>query len=338
MSEEKVGEAMNKDIRAKIVGVGNYYPDKVLTNHDLEKMVDTSDEWITTRTGIKERRITAENETTSDMAARAAKNAMKNAGIEASEIDLIILATVTPDMNFPSTACFVQQKIKAINAAALDISAACSGFPYALSIAQAYIQTGQFATIMIVAADKLSSITDWEDKNTCVLFGDGAGACILRSTTSKNGLLSLYLGSDGRKSDLLCMPGGGSANPITHKMIDERLHYVKMRGSELFKIAIKKMVLSAEKALEKCDMTIEDIDMLVPHQANIRIIKAVGARLNLKDEQVYTNLEKHGNLSAASTITALNDAILTKAVKENDIIVLSAFGGGLTWGGAVIRW
>ena len=338
MSEEKVGEAMNKDIRAKIVGVGNYYPDKVLTNHDLEKMVDTSDEWITTRTGIKERRIAAENETTSDMAARAAKNAMKNAGIEASEIDLIILATVTPDMNFPSTACFVQQKIKAINAVALDVSAACSGFPYALSIAQAYIQTGQFATIMIVAADKLSSITDWEDKNTCVLFGDGAGACILRSTTSKNGLLSLYLGSDGRKSDLLCMPGGGSANPITHKMIDERLHYVKMRGSELFKIAIKKMVLSAEKALEKCDMTIEDIDMLVPHQANIRIIKAVGARLNLKDEQVYTNLEKHGNLSAASTITALNDAILTKAVKENDIIVLSAFGGGLTWGGAVIRW
>jgi 3-oxoacyl-[acyl-carrier-protein] synthase-3 len=329
---------MDKGIRARIVGVGNYYPQKVLTNHDLEKMVDTSDEWITTRTGIKERRIAAENETTSDMAAKAAKRALKNAGIEAHEIELIILATVTPDMNFPSTACFVQQKIKANNAAAVDISAACSGFPYALSMVQAYIQTGQYKTIMIVAADKLSSITDWQDRNTCVLFGDGAGACIIKPTTSKNGILSLYLGSDGRQSDLLYIPGGGSAHPITHQMIDERLHYVKMRGSELFKIAIKKMVLSAEKALERAGMTIKDIDMLVPHQANIRIIKAVGKRLELNDEQVYTNLEKHGNLSAASTITALNDAVLTQAVKKDDIIVLSAFGGGLTWGGAVIRW
>jgi 3-oxoacyl-[acyl-carrier-protein] synthase-3 len=329
---------MNKGIRAKIVGVGNYYPQKVLTNHDLEKMVDTSDEWITTRTGIKERRIAAENETTSDMAAKAAKRALKNAGIEAHEIELIILATVTPDMNFPPTACFLQQKIKANNAAAVDISAACSGFPYALSMAQAYVQTGQYKTIMIVAADKLSSITDWQDRNTCVLFGDGAGACIIKPTTSKNGILSLYLGSDGRQSDLLYIPGGGSANPITHQMIDERLHYVKMRGSELFKIAIKKMVLSAEKALERSGMTIKDIDMLVPHQANIRIIKAVGKRLELNDDQVYTNLEKHGNLSAASTITALNDAVLKQAVKKDDIIVLSAFGGGLTWGGAVIRW
>jgi 3-oxoacyl-[acyl-carrier-protein] synthase-3 len=329
---------MNKGIRAKIVGVGNYYPQKVLTNHDLEKMVDTSDEWITTRTGIKERRIAAENETTSDMAAKAAKRALKNAGIEAHEIELIILVTVTPDMNFPSTACFLQQKIKANNAAAVDISAACSGFPYALSMAQAYVQTGQYKTIMIVAADKLSSITDWQDRNTCVLFGDGAGACIIKPTTSKNGILSLYLGSDGRQSDLLYIPGGGSANPITHQMIDERLHYVKMRGSELFKIAIKKMVLSAEKALERSGMTIKDIDMLVPHQANIRIIKAVGKRLELNDDQVYTNLEKHGNLSAASTITALNDAVLKQAVKKDDIIVLSAFGGGLTWGGAVIRW
>lgn len=329
---------MNKEIRAKIVGVGNYYPKKVLTNHDLEKMVDTSDEWITTRTGIKERRIAADDETTSDMAAKAAKQALKNAGMEAADIELIILATVTPDMNFPSTACFVQQKIKAFNAAAVDISAACSGFPYALSIAQALIKAGQYKRIMIIAADKLSSITDWQDRNTCVLFGDGAGACILEPTTSENGILSIYLGSDGRKADLLYIPGGGSANPITHKMIDERLPYVKMRGSELFKIAIKKMVASAQKALEKCGLKVEDIDMLVPHQANIRIIKAVGKRLNLPDEQVFTNLERHGNLSAASTITALNEAVLTNAIKKGDIVVLSAFGGGLTWGGAVIRW
>jgi 3-oxoacyl-[acyl-carrier-protein] synthase-3 len=329
---------MTNEIRAKIVGVGNYYPEKVLTNHDLEKMVDTSDEWITTRTGIKERRIAADDESTSDMGAKAAKAALKNASMDASEIEMIILATVTPDMNFPSTACFVQQKIKACNAAAVDISAACSGFPYALTMAQALIQNKTYKNIMIVAADKLSSITDWTDRNTCVLFGDGAGACILKPTTSKNGVLSAYLGSDGRKSDLLYIPGGGSANPITHKMIDEKLHYVKMRGSELFKVAIKEMVNSAETALEKCGMGVDDIDMLVPHQANIRIIKAVGKRLNLKDEQVFTNLELHGNLSAASTITALNEAILTKAIKKDDIVVLSAFGGGLTWGGAVIRW
>lgn len=329
---------MTDKIRAKIVGVGNYYPKKVLTNRDLEKMVETSDEWITTRTGIKERRIAADDETTSDMGSKAAKAALKQAGMDASEIEMIILATVTPDMNFPSTACFLQQKIKAHNAASVDISAACSGFPYALSIAKALIQNGTYKNVMIVAADKLSSITDWTDRNTCVLFGDGAGACILKPTTSKNGILSVYLGSDGRKSELLYIPGGGSANPITHEMIDQKLHYVKMRGSELFKVAIKEMVNSAETALKMCNMTIDDIDMLVPHQANIRIIKAVGKRLNLKDEQVFTNLQRHGNLSAASTITALNEAVLSNAIKEDDIVVLSAFGGGLTWGGAVIRW
>lgn len=329
---------MNKETRAKIIGVGNYYPEKILTNHDLEQMVDTSDEWIITRTGVKERRIAAPGEATSHMAAKAAKEAMKNAQILPSEIDLIIVVTVTPDMNFPSTACFVQQRIKATNAACMDLSAACAGFPYALCVSQALIKSAQYKTILVIAADKLSSITDWKDRNTCVLFGDGAGACILRPTNSNKGVLSVYLGSDGRKADLLYVPGGGSLNPASYRIIDERMQYIKMRGSELFKIAVKKMVDCAHEALKLCKMTTDDIDMLVPHQANIRIIKAVGKRLNLEDKKVFINLEKYGNMSAASTVTALNEAVLKKVIKSDDIVVLSTFGGGLTWGGAVIRW
>ncbi|MFC1675138.1 beta-ketoacyl-ACP synthase III [Candidatus Omnitrophota bacterium] len=320
-----------------IIGLGSHVPKKVLTNADLEKMVETSDEWITTRTGIKERRLVAKGEAASDLAVKAAKEALRDAKIKAEDLDLIIVATITPDMQFPSTACFVQKGLGAKKAAALDISAACAGFIYALSIANQFISRGVYRHVLVIASEVLSSITDWKDRNTCVLFGDGAGALVL-SEVKSGGILSTYLGSDGTNSDLLMLPAGGSRNPVSRETIKNRLHYIKMQGNELFKIAVNVMVESPKVALRQVGMDSHDVDLLVPHQANLRIINAVAKRLQIPLNKIYINIERYGNMSAASTAVALVEAAKEGRMKRSDIVVLDAFGGGLVWGACVIKW
>jgi len=321
-----------------IAGVGSYVPKKVLTNADLEKMVDTSDEWITTRTGIKERHIAAAQEFTSDMAAEAAKKAMAHAGITPEQIDLITIATITPDMPFPSTACLVQRKIGAFRAAAFDVEAACSGFIYGLEIAQQFIMSRTYDTVLVVGAEKLSSIVDWQDRNTCVLFGDGAGAAVLQNRPNAHGLLTAVMGADGRKADLLFMAGGGSKCPATAESVASRMHYLRMEGKETFKSAVQAMQTAAEEALRRCEVDISRIKLIIPHQANRRIIDAVAERLGASQDQVFVNLHKYGNTSAASVAIALDEAIKSGRVQHGDLILIVAFGAGLTWGAAVIEW
>jgi 3-oxoacyl-[acyl-carrier-protein] synthase III len=321
-----------------ITGVGSHVPIKVLTNTELEKMVETSDDWITSRTGIKERRICATDEFTSDLAANAARKAMERANVTPDQIDLIIVATITPDMPFPSTACLVQHKIGAKRAAAFDLEAACSGFIYALEIAQQFIMSRTYDTVLVIGAEKLSSIVDWQDRNTCVLFGDGAGAAILQNRPNSHGLLTAVMGADGEKADLLFMPGGGSRCPATAESITSRMHYLRMEGKETFKNAIQAMQTAAEEALKRCDLDISRIKCIIPHQANRRIIDAVGERLGAKPEQLFVNLHKYGNTSAASVAIALDEAVESGAVKTGDLILLVVFGAGLTWGAAVIEW
>jgi 3-oxoacyl-[acyl-carrier-protein] synthase III len=321
-----------------ITGVGSYVPEKILTNADLEKMVETSDEWITTRTGIKERRIAAADEFTSDLAAKAAAAAMKMAGVTPDEIDLIIIATLTPDMPFPSTACLVQCKLGAMRAAALDIEAACSGFIYALEIGQQFVTSRTYETVLVVGAEKLSSIVNWKDRNTCVLFGDGAGAAILQNRPNSHGLLTAVMGADGSKADLLSMPGGGSACPATPESVAKGLHYLRMDGKETFKNAVNAMVFAATEAMRRCEIDITKIKCVIPHQANQRIIDAVGDRLDAKPEQLFINLHKYGNTSAASVAIALSEAVAAKKIAHGDLVLLVVFGAGLTWGAAVIEW
>jgi 3-oxoacyl-[acyl-carrier-protein] synthase-3 len=321
-----------------ITGVGSYVPDKILTNAELEKMVDTSDEWITSRTGIKQRRIAAADEFTSDLASKAALRAMKNAGVVADQIDLIIVATITPDMPFPSTACLVQKKIGAKRAAAFDLEAACSGFIYALEIAQQFIMSRTYDTVLVIGAEKLSSITDWQDRNTCVLFGDGAGAAVLQNRPNAHGLLTAVMGADGDKADLLFMQGGGSRCPATVASVNARLHYLRMEGKEAFKNAVQAMQRAAEEALRRCELTVSQIKCIIPHQANQRIVDAVGERLGAKPEQLFLNLEKYGNTSAASVAIALDEAVESGRIQRGDLILLVVFGAGLTWGAAVIEW
>ncbi|MDD5687972.1 MAG: ketoacyl-ACP synthase III [Elusimicrobia bacterium] len=321
----------------EIIGIGSYLPEKILTNNDLEKIVDTTDEWITTRTGIKERRIAKDTEATSDLGIKAARKAIEKAKISPDEIDAIIVATITPDMFFPSTACFIQKEIKAKNAAAFDVSAACSGFIYSIAIARDFIRCNTYKTILIIGAETLSRITDWEDRNICVLLGDGAGAVLLRKTDSSSDILSTYLKADGNASDLLFLPAGGSRNPASHKTIDNRLHYMKMEGNKIFKIAVRAMTEAAIKAIEMANITCDDVKLIIPHQANIRIIEAVADQLKVPMEKVFLNIHKYGNTSAASTPIALEEAISEGKVKKGDIVVLVAFGGGLTWGATVIR-
>ena len=292
-----------------ITGVGSYVPAKILTNAHLEKMVDTSDEWITTRTGIKSRRQAAKDEFTSDMAAHAAQRAMKMAGVTADQIDLIIVATITPDMPFPATACLVQQKIGARRAAAFDVEAACSGFIYALEIGQQFIMSRTYDTVLVIGAEKLSSITDWTDRNTCVLFGDGAGAAILQSRPGSHGLLTAVMGADGAKSNLIYMPGGGSRRPASADSVAAKLHYLKMDGRETFKNAVQAMCHAAQEALRRCELDISKIKCVIPHQANRRIIDAVGERLGATPEQLFINVDRYGNTSAASVAIALDEAV-----------------------------
>jgi len=321
-----------------ITGVGSYVPTRVLTNAELEKMVSTSDEWIVSRTGIQERRIAAADEFTSDLAAHAARRAMERAGVTPDQIDLIIVASITPDMPFPSTACLVQQKIGAYRAAGFDLEAACAGFIYALEVGQQFIMSRTYDTVMVIGAEKLSSIVDWEDRNTCVLFGDGAGAAILQNRPDSHGLLTAVMGADGSKAGLLFMEGGGSRCPATADSVAARRHFLKMEGKETFKNAVQAMQTAAQEALRRCEIDISRIKCIIPHQANRRIIDAVGQRLGAKPEQLFINLHKYGNTSAASVAIALDEAVQSGRVQVGDLLLLMVFGAGLTWGAAVIEW
>jgi len=321
-----------------ISGVGSYVPAKVLTNAELARMVETTDEWITTRTGIKERRIAAKNEFTSDLATQAALRAMHRAGVTASHLDLIVVATITPDMPFPSTACLVQRKLGAYRAAAFDLEAACSGFIYGLEIAQQFIMSRTYDTVLVIGAEKLSSIVDWKDRNTCVLFGDGAGAAVLQNRPNSHGLLTAVMGADGRKANLLFMAGGGSRCPASSESVAAGLHYARMEGKETFKSAVQAMQTAAEEALRRCEIDISRIKCIIPHQANLRIIEAVGERLGARPEQLFVNLHKYGNTSAASVAIALDEAVSSGRIQRGDLILLVVFGAGLTWGAAVIEW
>ena len=299
-----------------IAAVGSYVPERILTNQELEKIVDTSDDWITSRTGIKARRIAAKDEFTSDIATRAALKAIERAAISPEKIDLIIVATITPDMPFPSTACLVQQKIGARRAAAFDIEAACSGFIFGLEIGQQFIMSRTYDTVLVIGAEKLSSIIDWKDRNTCVLFGDGAGAAILQHRPEAHGLLTACMGADGSKADLLSMPGGGSRCPATLESVSSGLHFLRMDGKETFKSAVNAMCTAAQEALRRCELDISQIKCVIPHQANRRIIDAVGDRLGVKPEQVFVNLEKFGNTSAASVAIALDEAVQSGRIQR----------------------
>lgn len=325
--------------RAKIIGLGSYAPERILSNQDLEKMVDTSDEWIFSRTGIRERHLAAEGEDTSDMCVNAAEVAFESSGLVASDIDLIIVATVTPDFRLPSTSCMIQKKIKAVNSATMDVVAACAGFIHGLSIAQAYIATGVYRNIMVFGAEKLSSITDYEDRNTCVLFGDGAGVAILTPADDDSGILSTYLKSDGNLDRLLHIPGGGTNKPYgANGNYDPKESLLRMSGNEVFKYAVRHMGDASMRVIKDAGLSPDDIDLLVPHQANIRIIKATADRLGMPQEKVFMNIEKFGNTSAASVPLALHDAVQQGRIKKGDLVLSVAFGGGLTWGAVVIRW
>ena len=321
-----------------IVGTGSYMPEKILTNAELEALVETTDEWIVSRTGIRERRIAAGDESTSDLAAKAALAAMENAGITADEIDLIIVATITPDMFFPSTACFVQHKIGAKKAACFDVSAACAGFLYALEIAQQFITSHTYNTILVIGAEKLTSIVDWTDRNTCVLFGDGAGAAILQHRSGGHGVVSTYMASDGGLSDILYIPGGGSKFPITKDNADQRLNCIKMNGKETYKHAVTSMLDAATRALAAAGIETKDLACIIPHQANLRIIEAIAQRLDVPLDRFMVNLDRYGNTSAAAVAIALDEAHRTGRMQVGDYVLLVVFGGGLTWASSVIQW
>ncbi len=320
-----------------ILGIGSYVPERILTNAELEKMVDTTDEWIVTRSGIRERHIARDDQATSDLGAEAARRALANSGISPEEIDLIIVATLSPDMPFPNTACFVQNLIGAKNATCIGLEAACAGFLFAVDAANQYLLTGRFKTALVIGAEKLSAVTDWQDRTTCVLFGDGAGAVVLQVRESGEGILSTVTGSDGRLNALLNIPGGGSRNPASLQTIEKRMHFMKMEGKEVFKHAVRAMGEAARKALEKAGLTINDVACVVPHQANMRIVEAIRDRLGVGPEKFFINLDKYGNMSAASIPVALDEALREGRIKKGDNIVLVAFGGGFTWGAMVVR-
>jgi len=321
----------------RIVGTGSYLPEKILTNFDLEKMVDTSDEWIRERTGIRERRIASPQEAASDLGVRASQKALQMAGISPEDLDLIVVATITPDMFFPSTACFIQQKLGAKNAAAFDISAACSGFIYGLVVVNGLIHCGKFKRILLVAAETLSKITDWEDRSTCVLLGDGAGACVIVPHNEKT-LLSYTLGADGNCGHLLFIPGGGSRLPATEETVRNKKHFLKMKGNELFKIAVRVLAESALKVIKEAGISPEDISLFIPHQANWRIMKACAQKIGLPLEKIYVTVDRYGNTSAATIPIALDEAVRERKVNRGDILLLDAFGGGLTWGACILKW
>ncbi|MBL8074300.1 MAG: ketoacyl-ACP synthase III [Nitrospira sp.] len=324
-------------MKAYISGTGSYAPAKVLTNADLEQMVATSDEWIRERTGIRERRLAATGEACSDLAVQAGKRALVSAGLAAAELDMILVATCTGDYPLPATACLVQHQLGATKAAACDLSAACCGFVYALSVADAYVKSGM-RHVLVIGAEVMSAITDWTDRNTCVLFGDGAGAVVVSASNGERGILSTQLRSDGTLCELIMVPGGGSRTPLSEKVVEERLQYIKMKGNETFKVAVRTLEEIARTTLSVNNLRVEDLDLYVPHQANIRILKAVIERLGLPMEKVLLNVDRYGNTSAASIPIALDEAVREGRVKNGSLVMLGAFGAGLTWASAVIRW
>ena len=330
-------EEQNKSGGVVIAGSGSYLPERILTNAELEKMVDTSDEWIVTRTGMRERHIAREDEVTSDMAIAASKAALEDAGVTADEIDLIIVATVTPDMTFPSTACLVQDGIGAKEALCFDLSAACSGFLYALETGRGMLLSGLYETALIIGAEKMSMVTDWEDRATCVLFGDGAGAVVIKRSEEKRGILATTVGSDGSLGDLLMIPGGGSRNPAGHESVDQRLHYMKMAGNNVFKYAVRYMCAAGRSALEQAGLTADDVDWVVPHQANMRIIQAISDRVGIPMERFVINLDRLGNTTAATVPLALDEALRDQRIKPGHKVLIIVFGGGFTWGATVVE-
>ena len=323
------------NMKARIIGTGSYLPKKVLTNSDLEEMVDTSDEWIVSRTGMKERRI-AEGEHTSDMGIAAANAALKDAGIAAEDIDIILVATMTPDYIIPNTAALIQASVGATHAAAIDMQAACSGYLYGLAISKAFIEAGIYKKILLVATEKMSSLVDYNDRTTCIIFGDGAGAAVI--TNEGEGLLinDVCLGADGKQADLLTVPAGGSRQPSTETTTAQKLHYMQMNGKETFKHAVRRMEASSRECLEKSGLTEGDITWMIPHQANLRIIEAIGKRLKIADEKVFKTVHKYGNTSASSIAIALDELLKEKSVSSNDNILMTAFGAGLTWATAIV--
>jgi len=318
--------------------MGSYVPSRRLTNPDLEKIVETSDEWITTRTGIKERRISAEDEACSDMASQAALRAMEMAGAKPEEIDLLIVGTVTPDYRLPSAACIVQKKIGLVNAAAFDILAACAGFLHGLSLADAYVKLGRFKKVMVIGVEKLTSITNYTDRNTCVLFGDGAGAALVESTEEDRGIKSTYIRSDGRHDRLLWIPTGGSSQRYQDVTNGNKDYYIIMNGNEVFKHAVRQMETASRITMKEAGVTSDDITMMIPHQANIRIMQLTAKRLGIPEKKVFMNIEKYGNTSSASVPIALDEALRGGQIKRGDIILMTAFGGGLTWASALVKW
>ncbi len=329
---------MNNTLRrVGFLGTGSFLPDRVVTNHDMEKMVETSDEWIVSRTGIRERRFAAPGQTTADLSEQAALKALEAAGLGPEDIDLIIVATVTPDMPFPATACLLQDRIGATKAAAFDLEAACSGFLYGVTVGSQMIATGLYEHVLVVGAETLSTAIDFNDRNTCVLFGDGAGAAVL-GPVEEGGILATELGSDGAGGKFLYLPAGGSKYPASHETVDNRDHYIKMQGKEVFKFAVRTMSSASARVIEKAGFDLEDIDYLVPHQANERIIASAAKRLKLDLSQVKRNLDRYGNMSAASIPVALDEAIREGQLKRGDNVVLVGFGGGLTWGAMVMTY
>jgi len=325
-------------LRARIIATGSYVPDRVLTNRDLEKTVDTTDEWIIERTGIRERRIAAASQASSDLAFEAAQRALKQAHLKPKDIDLVIVATCTPDMAFPSTACFLQDRLGIKHSGAFDINAACSGFVYGLHLANSLIRTEAHQRILLVGAEVLSRVTDWEDRTTCVLFGDGAGAVVIEGTKERRGIVSTHIQADGALRDLIMLPGGGTRTPCSKDMLLKRMQYIKMKGNETFKVAVRTLEELAVRTIDDNGIDPSQLSLLIPHQANLRIIQATAKRLNLPEEKVFVNIEKYGNTSAASIPIALDEAVHTGRVKDGDHILLEAFGGGLTWASALLRW
>lgn len=323
--------------RAGIVGLGIYLPERVLTNSDLEKMVDTTDEWIVTRTGIRERRIAENGQSSSDLGSKAALAAIQDAGLTSRDIELIIVATITPDMFFPSTACLIQEKLGA-RCGAFDMAAACSGFPYALAVAEGFVRSGMYRNIVVVGAEVLSRFIDWKDRSTCVLFGDGAGAAVVSQVEDGHGIRATYLGSDGSQADVLKIPAGGSKIPPSEESVKNGLHYLKMQGSEVFKVAVRTMEDAVLEVLKREGLSPKDIDCLIPHQANLRILQAVGERLTIPLEKVFVNVDRYGNMSSASTVVALYEAVKMGKVRKGSNVILVAFGGGLTWASCLIKW
>lgn len=338
LNERIVNPRLAQRRTVSVVGTGAYLPERVLSNAELERMVDTSDEWIVTRTGMRERRIAAPDQYTSDLGAEAARRALEQAGVTPEDVDMLVVATISPDMGFPNTGCFIQNKLGAKKAFCMDVEAACSGSLYALAICEQFVATGQVETALAIGAEKLSSITDWEDRNTCVLFGDGAGAAVLQARNDRYGILSTVLGSDGALGELLMLPGGGSRHPASEETIKQRLHYMKMTGREVFKHAVTKMTAAAREALNRCGLTIDDIACVVPHQANLRIIEAIGDRLGGGRDKYFVNVDRYGNTSAASVYIALHEAAASGRIRKGDFVLSIAFGGGFTWGATVLEW